>query len=1556
MAFTVTITNPDGNTKTLVFEEGIPTAAKPDLNRFGRFLIANCFASSPLQAGIYQFVEDDESTYEYIISHAIQSAGSSSDSDDIQFTVNGDGSYIRIKNDGSITIEDWSLKVSADGGSTEDIPPNKTKKLGIDQKLLETYTIEEILAAYNQEAIFEAQVFGGDPILGKIVEEGGKRFYVRTATFIPGITLSEYIKRGKFNDKTPLEKLLFSIELFEGFNYLHHSNIVHNDISPFNILVNADGKVIVFDFDKSLEIDELIEDTQQLYQAPELQLYTTRLQASHKVNESRESFLKLETKALFGVEFSRISTIPTLSDFPPSRKSFYVLLEEPSTRVPTALYYVNPSDEHQPITELTFLENETIASFVTDLYPTTKHVRSELNDEQLALIKGYTGHSPQKPQDPVIEEYTSESRLDTAEDSLLQLSAQRSAEAPRKLPAHPRMDIYSLGLILNNLFYGVGPKGTGKDDEHRKFEPKDDLGFGPNFLDFLKKVTHLNPAERYQNCEAAILSLLRITLEYSLRNEQDHEKLNAYLEKYVSKITYNKEGLILTKNTFSSSSPSEEYWREPTADELFLLCSYKKDYARRLKRNYGLLNILYQKNDKILIQKIFERHHLKAPIEPKLESEFMLWIDNPLETTDTTLEKTEAFRDFSRRLTKPMLTHSNSIVSSQSSSVTTSVATTNSDSISLLNTREKIKEKLKSKLLELLNHNPPDFSSINAILSVTTISILANEHYQKTWHILNITKILDDDIKRFAIFFTENNAQRPPQDFLDAAKQQIAAGEILNKEQGLKNLLILWPSLFHSCKNELIAIINNQSSNLSTVKNIVEATLSQNINGRDPVERHYELFNAALTRTPDLVENNQILIKKINSFFLKKASFSAMTREFSDFFAKIFPFLPDTVNGIELRENIIGLFRNPQVQHDIRARLNQNDFNNLPGNICLPFAKTNSTIARNVIQKFNGQSANLTEILIAHPDLINDVFAEPSGISGYFQKKLVGTRFGKWLSVTTPYRYQLNGKILIEKIIDEKTYPDEQWISNLFQDQKFITQLTKNVLTQEDGFLLLIKLALKLKNTYFFSSLCANKTFKGALKSRFDTVDLDNLDDMKLFAEIFSAISSHSSFYPKEIALRNTEGRTEYFSRWDIPRTVVSIIRENLAEITATSDLQMQVKNKKEITICLFRLNELRENPLIYVLPTNEKNVIRFIFKEFFAPIHTETAQIVFRYNPSDQKYILEQLFNIAPKLFEEIILAIAREKNISLENFYNLTSFINNNIQKHTPTIQASYLRALLVRGDATVLVGTVNLSLIIEHTTPKELGILLMEVNENVRLQLIKNQLFLDKIHESPSHDNGFWQILLRFLPNDYQKSRIALFDNVITRLQTSPNSPCWELRPGENNSTLQSFIKHLDIDKLVELYLAAGTIHRETLLNFPNYALKLLPDQYQGRNMIRIIQTPEFLNALKVNKQLRDQFLCINIFSIDGQPHYKAEDNDSYIPLSDEHCYAYGFLQGCRLIPQTQQLHLNITAHPQYEQGVQAGSPIILDAQPELSYDLVENGQLNFQPVVSLATGNS
>ena len=64
--------------------------------------------------------------------------------------------------------------------------------------------------------------------------------------YIPGETLGEIIKR-----RAPLvltRKLILMEELCAGLAYAHRAGIVHRDVKPANIMLDAEGTLKVLDF------------------------------------------------------------------------------------------------------------------------------------------------------------------------------------------------------------------------------------------------------------------------------------------------------------------------------------------------------------------------------------------------------------------------------------------------------------------------------------------------------------------------------------------------------------------------------------------------------------------------------------------------------------------------------------------------------------------------------------------------------------------------------------------------------------------------------------------------------------------------------------------------------------------------------------------------------------------------------------------------------------------------------------------------------------------------------------------------------------------------------------------------------------------------------------------------------------------------------------------------------------------------------------------------------------------------------------------------------------
>ena len=66
----------------------------------------------------------------------------------------------------------------------------------------------------------------------------------------------DYIKAKKL-EKTPELILNFTRELFSGFRYLYNNNIIHRDIKPDNLLIDASGRLKIADFGFWRVVDDL---------------------------------------------------------------------------------------------------------------------------------------------------------------------------------------------------------------------------------------------------------------------------------------------------------------------------------------------------------------------------------------------------------------------------------------------------------------------------------------------------------------------------------------------------------------------------------------------------------------------------------------------------------------------------------------------------------------------------------------------------------------------------------------------------------------------------------------------------------------------------------------------------------------------------------------------------------------------------------------------------------------------------------------------------------------------------------------------------------------------------------------------------------------------------------------------------------------------------------------------------------------------------------------------------------------------------------------------------
>jgi hypothetical protein len=119
-----------------------------------------------------------------------------------------------------------------------------------------------------------------------------------------------------------------------------------------------------------------------------------RMSLNNKIDIGR---INTSWKAPIGCDFQVMSSEPTLSSLPKGNNSAYVLVQSKSGQDPSALYFVDRSRVIPIITPLTFLKNQSVATFTKDLFPSEKNKTytdiPSLSATQLQAITSITGHN-----------------------------------------------------------------------------------------------------------------------------------------------------------------------------------------------------------------------------------------------------------------------------------------------------------------------------------------------------------------------------------------------------------------------------------------------------------------------------------------------------------------------------------------------------------------------------------------------------------------------------------------------------------------------------------------------------------------------------------------------------------------------------------------------------------------------------------------------------------------------------------------------------------------------------------------------------------------------------------------------------------------------------------------------------------------------------------------------------------------------------------------------------------------------------------------------------------
>lgn len=76
--------------------------------------------------------------------------------------------------------------------------------------------------------------------------------------FIDGITIAEVMESGEYKKigvRRVIKNVCFALSI------LHQRNLVHRDVKPENVMVSADGRVVLIDFNASRRVSQMNKDT-----------------------------------------------------------------------------------------------------------------------------------------------------------------------------------------------------------------------------------------------------------------------------------------------------------------------------------------------------------------------------------------------------------------------------------------------------------------------------------------------------------------------------------------------------------------------------------------------------------------------------------------------------------------------------------------------------------------------------------------------------------------------------------------------------------------------------------------------------------------------------------------------------------------------------------------------------------------------------------------------------------------------------------------------------------------------------------------------------------------------------------------------------------------------------------------------------------------------------------------------------------------------------------------------------------------------------------------------
>lgn len=110
---------------------------------------------------------------------------------------------------------------------------------------LDTTTLQDLRDQFKQEATVLARL--SHPNLVGVTDffEEGRNVYL-VMQFIEGISLADIIKKeGALSEK---QVLLWATQLLNALSYCHNHGVIHRDIKPQNIIINANDQAILVDF------------------------------------------------------------------------------------------------------------------------------------------------------------------------------------------------------------------------------------------------------------------------------------------------------------------------------------------------------------------------------------------------------------------------------------------------------------------------------------------------------------------------------------------------------------------------------------------------------------------------------------------------------------------------------------------------------------------------------------------------------------------------------------------------------------------------------------------------------------------------------------------------------------------------------------------------------------------------------------------------------------------------------------------------------------------------------------------------------------------------------------------------------------------------------------------------------------------------------------------------------------------------------------------------------------------------------------------------------------